>query len=378
MTAALYDPTATRFSGDYSDVYRRMRDTQPVYRDPAGRFYALTRFADVFAALQDWPTFSSEGRIEANYAKPSMHMMDPPRQQQLRVIVRQAFTPRRIADLEGRIREIADELIDGFAGDRRCDAAQQYAVVLPSRVTAELIGIPDDLVPYCRELTDINLRRRRPEDVLRASQGSDEVFTELLRLRRADPQDDLLSALIVADVAGERLTDDELLGFCWLLLVGGNDTTTNLIANGLARLGEYPEQRAELVGDSSRLGGALEEMIRLDTPAQMQPRTATRDVELEGGVIPARSRVLLVLGAANLDEREFAEPDRFDIHRNATRHLGFGYGVHFCLGAALARLEARVAFEQFLARIPDYAVAAGAERIVSMTFRGYEKLPLTF
>jgi cytochrome P450 len=378
MTTPLYEPTSTEFGERRTEIYRRLRDEHPVYRDPSDQFYALSRFEDVIEASLDWQTFSSEGRVDAQYAKPSMHMMDPPRQTQLRSIVGKAFTPRRIARLESRMREIAGLLIDRFVQSGRCDGARDYAFLLPSLVTGELIGIPDELVPRCRELTDLNMRRRAPEDVAVASAGSDEIFAELLERRRAESTDDLLSALLAADVDGDRLTEDELLGFCWLLLIGGNDTTSNLIANGLELLGRHPDQRNEIVADPTLLGGAIEEMLRIESPSQVQPRTAARTVDHPHGQIPAGARVLLLWGAANLDEREFDAPDSFDIHRKAQRHLALGHGAHFCLGAALARLEARVAFEEFLRRIPNYVIDGVPERLISTTFRGFETLPLRF
>jgi cytochrome P450 family 130 len=377
MTTTLYEPTRADFATSLPEVYRTLRDEHPLYHDPLDRFYALSRFDDVIEASRDWETYSSEARVEARYAKPSVHMMDPPRQSALRSIVSRAFTPRRIARLEDRMREIANDLIDNLLRSERPDGAVDYAFLLPSLISGELIGIPDELVPVCRRLTDLNMRRLAPEDVAVASAGSDEIFTELLKLRRANPTDDLLSALLAAEVDGQRLTEDELLGFCWLLLIGGNDTTSNLISNGIELLGRHPQQRAELASDPTLLGGAVEEMLRIESPSQVQPRTATRSVELPYGVIPAGARVLLLWGAANRDDREFVDADRFDIHRKAARHLALGHGAHFCLGAAMARLEARVAFDEFLKRIPEYEIVGSPERLISTTFRGFETIPLS-
>jgi cytochrome P450 len=355
-----------------------MRDEFPVYEDPRGRFYALTRFEDVRQASVDWATFSSAAKLENSYLKPSMAGMDPPQHGEMRAVISKGFTPSRVTRFEPRIREIARRLIDAFIDRGTCDVISEYAWLLPSMVMGELIGVPDDLVAECRELTDVNMRKTAPRQSAPAAARGYEIFAELLAERRRRPQDDLMSALLVADVDGRRLTEDELLGFCWLLLVGGNDTTTNLIGNGVEVLARHPDQRAEVVADPSLIPAAVEEIFRAEAPAQALSRATTRDAVLEHGVIPEGQRVLLLWGAANLDEREFPDPDRFDIHRSAGRHLALGYGPHFCLGAALARLEAKVAFEELFARLPSYELAAPPTRLVSITFYGYETLPIAF
>jgi cytochrome P450 len=376
--APLYDPATHSFAPRMHEVYRTMRDLHPVYRDPLDRFYAVTRFEDVRAAALDWATFSSASKLENQFLKPSMASFDPPRHDQLRGLVARGFTPRRVADLEPRIRQIATDLIAGFVEEGCCDAINDYALLLPSRVMGELIGIPEDLIPVLRELTDLNMRRTGPADAGAAAARAYDIFATLLEERRRRPASDLLTALLFAEVDGMRLSEDDLLGFCWLLLVGGNDTTTNLIGNGLELLYRHPDQRAQLVDDSSLLPAAIEEMLRIESPSQVQARDARRDGHLPNGDIPAGSRVLLIWGAANLDEREFPHPERFDIHRDARRHLALGHGPHFCMGAALARLEARVAFEEFLALIPIYDIEGEPERIVSSTFRGFESLAMRF
>jgi cytochrome P450 len=200
----------------------------------------------------------------------------------------------------------------------------------------------------------------------------------LYEQRRQVPTDDLLSALLAAEVGGRKLTQDELLGFSWLLLVGGNDTTTNLIGNGIELLARFPDQRKLLLDDPGLIPNAVEEMLRYASPSHTLPRRATRDIEVDGGVIPENARVLLLWSSANHDESEFADPDVFDVRRDASRHLAFGTGTHFCLGAALARLEARIAIEQFLARIPDFEVDGTPERLVSSVFTGWETLPIRY
>lgn len=376
MTATLYRPSAAGFDTDRIEVYRRLRDDHPVHR--LGEQYLLTRFEDVWAAVHDWQRFSSAGLAEGAGHQPMMIYMDPPRHRELRVLVSRAFTPRRVAGLEPRIRTIARELLD--AAGPRADLAGQFAAKLPSRIMAELIGIPEEQRETFRELTEsfIETDGRTREESARRLQRIHDMFDDLLQQRRRRPADDLMSALLAAEVDGQRLTDDELQGFCFLLLIAGNDTTTSLIGNGIALLAEHPEQRAELVADPSLITGAVEEMVRLESPTQVLPRRATRDVELHGVTIPEGSRVLLCWGAANLDEREFADPARFDIHRGAPRHLGFGRGIHFCIGSALAIMEARVAFEELLRHAPQYRLEADRERYASSWALAWKRLPVSF
>jgi cytochrome P450 len=241
-----------------------------------------------------------------------------------------------------------------------------------------LLGLPDELVPVCRALTDASKRRTTPEGGADAMLRGYEIFAELYAARRRSPRDDLLSDLLAARIDGQQLSEDELLAFGWLMLVGGNDTTAGLIGNGLELLARHPEQRAALVETPALLPAAIEEMLRIASPTHTLPRRAACDIELEHGRIPAGSRVHLLWASANLDEREFPDPERFAIDRDAHRHLAFGHGPHFCLGAALARLEARVAFEEFLRRIPEYELDGEPQRLVSIVFQGFEKLPVKF
>jgi cytochrome P450 len=376
--SVLYEPADPDFSLKAPLVYRTMRDEHPAYEDPQCRFWAISRFADVREATLDWERYSNTGKIETLTTKPTLNSLDPPRHGQLRKLVSRAFTPRRVADLEAGVRMRARRLVDELADTGGGDAMEAYAALLPSMVMGELLGLPDDLVPVCRSLTDASKRRLTPEGGAEPAARSYEIFAELYAQRRLHRRDDLLSALLDAEVDGVRLTEDELLAFGWLLLVGGNDTTTNLIGNGIEVLARHPDVRAELVADPSLIGAAVEEMLRFVPPTHSLPRRATIDIELHDRCIPADSRVMLLWHSANLDEREFPEPDTFDIHRRAVRHLALGNGTHFCMGAALARLEARIAFEELLARIPDYAVVGEPERLVSIVFNGFETLPIEF
>ena len=374
----LYDPTDPTFAARSHEVYRELRDGHPVYADPGGRFHALSRFEDVWAATTDWETFSNTGKLEHQYTKVTMNSLDPPRHTQMRALISRGFTPRRVADLDPTIRAIARELLDAVVSAGRFDAIADYAALLPPMVMGKLIGIPDELVPVCRALTDEFMHHTDPSDARAPATKAYEIFSELLEQRRREPRDDLLTALLDAEIDGDHLSEDELLGFGWLLLVGGNDTTTNLIGNGIELFARHSDQRRQLNDDPDGFGAAVEEVLRIASPTHTLPRTAMHDVELHARTIPAGSRVLLLWSAANLDEREFPEPERFDIRREAPRHLALGHGMHYCLGASLARLEARIAWQELLRRVPNYEPTEEPHHFVSSTFYGFEALPIEF
>jgi cytochrome P450 len=377
LTAAefRYDPTAPGFQDDRSAIYRVLRDEHPVYFDAEHQQYALSRFEDVWWAVHAWETFSSDV-AEAQSLLPQMIYFDPPRHTALRALVSRAFTPRRIAAAEESVRTTARVLLDEIAERGGCELQHEYAAILPSVAIARMIGIPDEHVPDFRSWTESFIEITGPEDFAEAAGKIYALFNELLEERRARPRDDMMTALLEAEIDGERLTDDERLGFCLLLVLAGNDTTSSLIGSGTALLARHPDQRALLVREPRRWPGAIEEMIRLEAPAQVLPRTATVDVERHGVTIPAGSRVMLVWGAANLDDREFTDPERFDVTRTIRRHLGFGHGVHFCLGASLARLEAKVAFEEWHARFPTYELDGEPERVPSWWARAHRRVPV--
>jgi hypothetical protein len=371
----VYDPLAPNFQENLVSIYRTLRDHFPVYRSPEG-WYGLSRFDDVLRAAHDVTTFSNVVE-EAQLFLPMMIYMDPPRHPALRALISKAFTPRRIAGLEPRIRTVVNELIDGFIASGECEFVRDFAALLPSIVVGELIGIPPEHLAEFRHWTDRFLIGTAEENREAAAQIY-RLFQGLLRTRREVPADDLMSALIQAEVDGKHLDDEELLGFCFLLILGGNDTTTSLLGNGFELLARHPDQRARLVADPTLIPDAIEEMLRIAAPTQALPRTAMRDVELYDQRILAGSRVMLVYGAANLDDREFEEPERFQIGRPIARHLAFGHGAHFCLGAPLARLEARVAFEELLRRLPDYELPVEPKRLRSHWARAFEALFLQF
>lgn len=376
--AVKYDPLGEDFRSDREGSYQRLRDEAPVYLDPAGRFAALSRFEDVRVAALDWKTYSAV-TAEAKILRPIINDMDPPLHTDRRANLSRAFTRRRVAEMEPRLRSIARSLIAEFADRGTCDLIADFAALFPSLVMGQLIGIPEELLAECRKITDAVMRIEGPEGNASPVERADAIFSELAAKRRLEPADDLLSALLaIGSDGGEPLSDEEILGFCYLLLVGGNDTTTNLIGNGMELLARHPDQRAALVGDPTLIPDGVEEMLRREPPTQTSARQSTRDVHLHGERIPAGTRVLLLWGAANLDEREFEAPHTFDLRRATERHLSLGQGAHFCMGAALARLESRIAFEELLGCMPDFEVVRVPERIRSVWAWGFESLEVAF
>lgn len=374
----LYDPTGPGFPAKAHAVYREMRDRFPVYRAPDGQFYALSRFADVRAAAMDWKRFSSSGKTEALYFKTTLNGIDPPNHLKLRKLIGGEFSANRVARLEHDIRALTRQLIADFAGQGRCEIVGSFAALLPSMVTGKLLGVPPERWAEGREITDAIMRVRSPQDFEAPAARCYQLFQDVIDERRRHPGSDLMSALLSAEVDGERLSEDELLAFGFALLVGGNDTTASLIAGGLELLSRHTEARRQLTEDPALIPGAVEEMLRFASPTHATPRTATCDIEYPYGTIPAGARVILLWTSANHDEREFSDPERFDILRRPTRQLAFGFGPHVCIGARLARLEARIAFEELLPRMPGYQVTATPPPVISSVFSGFESLHLEF
>jgi cytochrome P450 len=371
----IYDPSTARFQDELWDVYRVLRDDHPVYRHPVTGTYALSRFDDVWRAVHDHDSFSSVV-AEAENLLPQMIYFDPPRHTAMRALVSRAFTPKRVAAVEGLVRQTARELCLEIAERGECELQHEFAAILPSVVIARMIGVPDEHVPSFRTWTDSFLEIQGPQDFVEAAGKIYALFAELLTERRARPRDDLMTALVDAEADGTKLSDDELLGFCLLLILAGNDTTSSLIGTGIALLSQHPDQRTLLVADPSRWPNAIEELNRIESPTQVLPRTTTRPVEMYGTTIPADSRVMLIWGAANHDDREFANPEALDVTRKFSRHLAFGHGIHYCLGANLARLEARAAFEEWHRQFPEYHLTGKPQRIVSIWARAYSRIPV--
>jgi cytochrome P450 len=356
-------------------AYRQLRDTMPVLHHPQARCWMLFDHASVKQALTDVATFSSRAHRQGHQPFDWMIFQDPPRHTRLRNLVLKAFTPGTIAALEPRIAEIATRLLDEIGTAPEFDAAAQFSTVLPMSVIAELLGIPaadrprfqswaDATLGLALTLTGGDAAIAAAERYGAASLEMNQYLTEFLAARTgsAPPvpgsaDDNLLNRLAAAEVEGQRLTHAEIFGFFQVLLVAGSETTTNLIGNTLICLLDHPDQRELLQRRPELLPSAIEESLRFRSPVQLVFRQTLRDVELHGQQIPEGELVLAILGSANRDASIFEDPDQFDITRDPNPHLAFGHGLHFCLGAALGRLEARIALRQFLDRFPNFAYA---------------------
>jgi cytochrome P450 len=381
-----FDPYSYEHHEDPYPTYRLLRNEAPAYLDPDHGFWALSRHDDVRAAIDDWPTFSSTGGItlerRTGNVEPMLIEMDPPRHTELRSLVSRAFTPRRVSDLEPSIRDLAHQLVDAFDGRTRVDVIQDFAAKLPMAVISVMLGVPSADQDELREWSDAMLHREEGSaeltpDGVRGATKLYAYFNDAIADRRVHPTDDLVGALVAAEEGDRSLTPGEVLGFCFLLLIAGNETTTKLLGNAIYWLDAFPDQRAKLLADPTLIPAAVEETLRFDTSTQGLARLLTRDVELHGTTLPAGSKGLLLFGSANRDERRWDEPDRFDIGRNPAGHLAFGHGLHHCLGAALARLETRVALEVLLPALREYAVdASDAVRVHSGNVRGFARLSI--
>src|SRR3954452_4338137 len=274
----VYDPGTAEFQEHIWDIYRTLRDDYPVYYDEPKKQYVLSRFDDVWRAVNDWETFSSIVE-EADNFLPQMIYMDPTRHTELRALVSRAFTPRRMAEMEPLVRSTARQLIDCIAERGQCELQHEFAAVLPSVVIAKMIGVPEEHIDTFRGWTESFLEIQGPEDYMDSLGKCYALFADLLAERRQRPGDDLMSALLAAEVDGQRLSEEELLGFCFLLVLAGNDTTSSLIGTGLAMLARDPDQRRLLLDDPGLWASAVEEINRIESPTQVLPRTATRDVE---------------------------------------------------------------------------------------------------
>jgi cytochrome P450 len=348
---------------------------------------------DVKRALHDTEAFSSNPAASRGPSFEWLLFLDPPRHTQLRALVSRAFTPRSIAALEGRIRELsamlADRLVAGAGGSGEVDVTVDFAQPLPMMVIAELLGLPLEDGPRLTRWSEaiVNLGNTISKDNADAAErafAAAEVelaayVAEHAAARRRRPADDLLTRLVEAEVDGQRLTERELLRFVELLLVAGTETTTNLIANAMICLADHPAELARLRGAPELLPSAIEEVLRYRTPVQAMFRTTARDVEIGGGAIPAGRLVLAMIGAANRDPRRFADPDRFDISRDPNPHLAFGHGIHFCIGAPLSRLEGRIALADLLARMREFELVKTAwQPRVPFHVHGPATLPIRF
>ncbi|CUU57494.1 Cytochrome P450 [Parafrankia irregularis] len=394
MSDLYWDPISPELRDDPYPLWRRLRDEAPVYRNDRLDFYALSRFADIEAAHRDAETFSSNHGTTLETMSPEpmdsamMIWLDPPRHTTLRKLVSRAFTVRRVSALEDRIREICAELLDPRIGSGGFDFVQDFSAILPPTVISILLGVPRSEREELRQVVDNVFHME--EGVGMANEVSYTALTELgLRLgahfadRRTNARDDVFTDLVAAEVADEvtgeprRLTDEELASFAILLFSAGSETVARNLGWAASLLDQHPDQRAELARDPALIPGALEEILRFEPPSPVNARWSTRDITVGDQMIPANSRVILITGSAGRDERQYTNPDVFDIHRKVDLHMTFGYGMHFCLGAALARREGRIGLEETLRRWPDWTVDREAtEMLYTSTVRGPLRLPV--
>jgi cytochrome P450 len=370
-------------------IYRRLRDEAPVYHNEELDFYAVSRFDDCWEVLVDHRRFVSSRGVSLEkheIGMPFVILMDPPVHTWHRKVMSRMFTPRAISALEPLIRTTSATLLDDLLGAETFDFVQDYAMRLPLYVIAELIGLSEDYRLTAQRLSHLAARRTdtkaAPEEATAAMMELREYLLGATADRRKNLGDDIISTIIrtpvVDDEGREHLLDDEQIsGFFFELTFAGHDTTTRAIANGVVGLAWYPGQRRELVQRRDLIGPGVEEMLRWDNPSHYLVRVTAEDVELPSGTIPADSDVVVIIASANHDERLYDEPELLDIHRRMDRHLSFGIGPHVCIGASLARLEMRVAFEEFLARFPDFHVADhGCVQAESGQNRGLQNLPI--
>jgi cytochrome P450 len=386
----VYNPYAFSVHEDPYAVYRRLRDEAPAYWNDELEFWTLSRFADVEAGFKDHETFSSAQGIALEErrrpsALPMMITMDPPEHTVMRKLVSRVFTPRKVAAMEGETRRIVTGYLDRVVDVGRCDLVADLTGPFPMDVISAVLGVPPADRAALRVHADSILVR--DDGVMQLPPAAVEAFGALLTYfaddlpkRRRGEGEGLITDLAAVEVDGRRLSDDEVIAFCMLFIIAGHETTTKLVANAVELLSRHPDQRAELVADLSLVPGCLEEVLRFHSSTQYMHRTVTRDVERHGRTLRAGDSVLLLIGAANRDEREFGPTvDEFDILRRPPRQIAsFGFGAHFCLGAGLARMEGRVALEEIHRRIPDYEIDHDRKvRFHSGNITGWTSLPMT-
>jgi len=382
---ALHDPDF--YAGDPFPAYRWLRAEAPVYWHDTPGFWAVTRHEDVIAVSRDPASFcSSQGTMLADLTRPimprqSILYIDPPDHVKYRKLVQPGFSPSRLKQLEPRVRQLACTLAADIDTGTAVDFVDEFAARLPLLVIAEMLGVPASDRAQFQRWSDLIIEvttEQTPENMA-ASVELLGYFAAVIAERRTQPRDDLISTLVSAEVDGERLEEFDLLMFCMTLLVAGNETTRNLLLHGALALATHPAQRAALAADPGHIPAAVEEMLRWGSPITSFMRTATRDTTLRGQRIGAGERVLMLYAAANRDEAVFGpDAEDFRVSRDASRHLAFGFGEHFCLGAGLARMEARIAFEELLARFATIDLAGPVERLRSVLMSGIVCLPLAF
>jgi cytochrome P450 len=388
--ALRYDPYDVEINADPYPVFARLREEAPLYWNDEYEFFAVSRHADVERVLKDNETFIS-GRggilelIKADLEMPSGVVIfeDPPTHTMHRKLMSRMFTPRKTAALEESIRHWCGIVLDRLVCRDSFDMIEDFGAQLPMRVIGMLLGIPEADQEAVRDHTNTNLRTEAGKPMAAGTNFANENFAEYFDWRVDHPSDDvmteLLNAVFTDETGTERgLSRDELLTYISVVAGAGNETTNRLIGWAGKVLAEHPDQRRELVEDRSLIPNAIEELLRFEPPALQVARYVARDVEIQGQTVPAGSAILGLVGAANRDEDKFPDGERFDIHRDTKGILTFGYGIHFCLGAALARSEGRIALDELLTRFPEWDVDLGRAHLSSTsTVRGWETLPVT-
>jgi cytochrome P450 len=379
------DPIPQTLRDDPHPVYRTLREDHPVYHCEARDLWVISRYEDILAAIKDPETWSStEGVVPSGFVpeKPTLIVLDPPSHSEMRKTVMRAFTPRRIEALSGRIRAFARKLLDQWPESGEVDAFDSYTDPLPIYVMAELLGVDAEMRPMFKRCGDaiVYSTGAKTETLIAAQRELTDYLEQVFEDRRREPRNDLISVML--DPGGEAqdpvkgLSDEELLGLCFLLLVAGTETTTSALGNAMLLLENMPDVRKSLIEQPALIPGAVEEILRFDSPVQGLSRVLRGDVRLHGTTIPKGARVHLLYAAANRDPRVFDDPDRFDLRRSPNSHLSFGFGIHFCLGASLARMELRVGIEELLRKAPRYRLLTDRlDRLPSDTNRGFGKLP---
>ncbi len=388
----VWDPYDVAIDADPYEVYRRLRDEAPLYYNKEYDFFAVSRFDDVERGLLDARSYQS-GRgailelIRAGIEMPpgTLIFEDAPAHTVHRNLLSRVFTPKRVAELEPKIRELCVESLAPLEGSDGFDLIAELGAQMPMRVIGALIGIPESDQQQIRDRVDANLRTEagKPMEVSEDASFGSEMFADYIDWRIDHPADDLMTELLHTEFEDEHgtvrtLTRDEALLYTTVVAGAGNETTTRLIGWAGKVLADHPDQRREIVEDRTLLGAAIEELLRFEPPGPHVGRYVPHDVEVHGRTVPADSVMIFLLGAANRDERRWVDAERFDIHRELRPHVTFGHGVHFCLGAALARLEGRVALDELLTRFPEWDVDTDGARLApTSTVRGWETLPIT-
>jgi cytochrome P450 len=390
--APYYDPYDFDIDADPYPVWQRLRDEAPLYFNEKYEFFAVSRYQDVEKCLVDWETYSSAKGSVLELIKAGIEMPpgmfifeDPPDHDLHRGLLSRVFTPRRLAAIEPQVRAYAARTLDPLVGEGGFDFIADLGTEIPMRTIGMLLGIPEEDQQAIRDRLDDGLRLEEgvmpvPDFSARDAGGGD--YGAYVDWRAENPSDDLMTELLTAEFTDETgttrtLTRDEILGYIGLLAGAGNETTTRLIGWAGKLLADHPDQRRAMAEQPELIPGAIEECLRFEPPSPVQARVVTHEVELYGQKVPEGSVMVVLNASANRDERQFDEPNTFDIRRKTQRHLSFGYGLHFCLGAHLARLEARIALEEVLLRFPEWEIdTAHAVQARTSTVRGWEKLPV--